>query len=90
MPTIPTIHLNGTSSATLIEEYKTAHKAIDKAIDTLAAATCHARDFYPQGPDAYYQAREERQQALQKLREAQEYVELVWAGINDQARRAKA
>lgn len=84
VPTIPTLHLNGTSGTTLVEEYRDAYEAIDRAIDALAAATCNGRDFYPQGPDAYYQAREERQQALQKLREAQEYVELIWAGISDQ------
>ena len=84
MPTIPTLHLNGTSGTTLVEEYRDAYKAIDRAIDALAATTCNGRDFYPQGPDAYYRAREERQQALQKLREAQEYVELIWAGISDQ------
>lgn len=83
-PTIPTVHLNGTSGTTLVEEYQGAYEAIDRAIDALAATTCNGRDFYPQGPDAYHQAREERQQALQKLREAQEYVELIWAGISDQ------
>jgi len=42
------------------------------------------RDFYPQGPDAYYQARKERDEAFDKLYAARLYVEEVFAGICDQ------
>ena len=86
MTTVPTIHLNGTGFTTLRDEYAAAYDAIDKAIDALAVATCNGRDFYTQGPGAYHQARDERQAALDKLREAHQYVGEVLAGICDQWR----
>lgn len=86
MATIPTIHLNGTGFTTLRDEYAAAYDAIDKAIDALAAATLNGRDFYPQGPGSYHQARDERQAALDKLQKAKEYVGEVLTGICDQQR----
>ncbi len=86
MATIPTIHINGTGFTTLRDEYAAAYDAIDKAIDALTAATLNGRDFYPQGPGAYYQARDERQAALDKLWKAKEYVGEVLTGICDQQR----
>lgn len=86
MATIPTIHLNGTGFATLRDEYAAAYDAIDKAIDALAATTANRRDFYPQSAGAYYQHRDERQAALDKLRSAHEYMGEVLAGICDQQR----
>lgn len=82
--TIPTIHLNGTSGKDLQKEYHAAYKAIDAAIDALANTTCNGRDFYVQDAGAYYQARDERQAALDKLHDAKGYVEEVLMGIMDQ------
>ena len=86
MATIPTIHLNGTGFTTLRDEYAAAYDAIDKAIDALVAATCNGRDFYVQGGSAYYQARDERQAALDKLRDAHQYVGEILVGICEQQR----
>ena len=86
MTTIPTIHLNGTGFTDLRDGYAAAYDAIDKAIDALAKAELNGRDFYPQGPDAYSQARKERDQAFSQLRAAQEYVGQVLMGICDQQR----
>lgn len=86
MTTTPTVHLNGTGFTTLRDEYAAAYDAIDKAIDALAAATCNARDFYPQGNHAYYAARDERTAALAKLREAHAYVGEILTAICDQQR----
>jgi hypothetical protein len=86
MTTIPTIHLNGTGFTTLRDEYAAAYDAIDKAIDALVATTANGRDFYLQSAGAYYQHRDERQAALDKLRSAHEYVGEVLAGICDQKR----
>ena len=86
MATIPTIHLNGTGFTDLRDSYAAAHDAIDKAIDALAKAELNGRDFYPQGPDAYSQARKERDEAFWQLRAAQAYVGAMFAGICDQRR----
>lgn len=84
MTTIPTIHLNGTGYTTLRDEYAAAYAAIGKAVEALAATTCNGRDFYPQGVDAYYRARDERTEAFTKLREAHAYVGEILMGICDQ------
>ena len=84
MTTIPTIHLNGTGSKTLYAEYHAAYKAIGAAIDAMAATTCNGRDFYPQGSDAFYKARDERDEVLTKLRDAKAYAEQILMGIMDQ------
>ena len=74
MATIPTIHLNGTGFTTLRDEYAAAYDAIEKAMEALAAAILNGRDYYPQEPGAYYKARAERDEALDKLRDASIYV----------------
>lgn len=84
MTAIPTIHLNGTGYATLRDEYAKAYDAIGKAVEALAATTCNGRDFYPQGEDAYYRARDERTEAFTKLREAHAYVGEILMGICNQ------
>lgn len=84
MATIPTIHLNGTGSTTLRDEYAAAYDAIGKAVDALVAATSNARDFYPQGEHAYWHHKAERNAALDSLRSAHEYVGAMLVGICDQ------
>ena len=84
MTTIPTIHLNGTSKDTLTVEYYTAYKAIKESINTLLDATLNGRNFYPQGSDAFYQASEERQDALSKLHQVKSYIEEMITGITEQ------
>jgi len=86
MATTPTIHLNGTSFTDLRDGYAAAYDAIDKAMEALGNAELNGRDFYPQGPDAYYQARKERDAAFDQLRAAQQYVGEMLMGICDQQR----
>ena len=73
MTTLPTIHINGTGAETLRAEYQALFEALAVAEARLLAATCNGRDFYPQGPDAYYVARFERSEMLAKLREVMDY-----------------
>jgi hypothetical protein len=84
MATIPTVHLNGTGGDSLKREYHAAYKAIDAAMDALGAATSNGRDFYPQGPDAYYRHRQERDAAFGQLKAAQKHVEEILIGVCDQ------
>jgi len=83
-PAIPTLHLNGTGKTTLRDEYAAAYAAIDHAIRVFGEATCNARDFYPQSADAYYQARDERREALGHLLAAKDYIGRILEGICDQ------
>jgi hypothetical protein len=81
--TLPTIHLNGTGAKPLADEYHAVCQAVDRAFDALAGATCNARDFYPQGPGAYEQARQERGEAFRKLGEVQAYAQAWMEAAGD-------
>lgn len=50
---LPTIHLNGSSPEALLDQNMAAGRAIQAALTALQAAAPNARDYYPQGGDAY-------------------------------------
>lgn len=64
---LPTIHLNGTSKNNLFDGYVTALLAVEAAIDAVAQAAPHGRDYYPQGDHALRQAQAEHQDRLRRL-----------------------
>jgi reverse gyrase len=80
---LPTIHLNGTGARSMADEYHAVYQALGRASDALAAATCNARDFYPQCTDAWIQARDERAEMFRKLAEVQAYAEAWMAQASD-------
>ena len=86
--TLPTIHLNGTGAQNLEEEYRTVRRAVAAAGDALQAATCNARDFYPQEPGAWQQARAERAEAFRLLQLVSDYAE-QWESHAADHRRAR-
>jgi hypothetical protein len=86
-PTLPTIHLNGTGADSLKQEYRAARRAISAAVDVLAAATCNARDFYPQEPGAWERARAERAEAFRLLQLVSDYAEQWEAHAAEHRRR---
>ena len=87
--TLPTIHLNGTGAQNLEEEYRAVRQAVSAAGDALQAATCNARDFYPQEPGAWQRARAERDEAFRLLQLVSDYAE-QWEAHAADARRARA
>ena len=87
--TLPTIHLNGTSAQNLEDEYRAVRHAVTAASDALAAATCNARDFYPQEPGAWQRARAERDEAFRLLQVVSDYAE-QWESHAADHRRARA
>lgn len=74
MTTLPTIHLNGTGARTLLKEYQAAYEALQLLQEKLANASCHARDYYPQGHEAYNEARYERAEMFAKLSDVEDYL----------------
>lgn len=48
----PTIHLNGTSRAELMEQFQNAHNALYQAMRALEDCAPNGRDYYPQGDSA--------------------------------------
>ena len=77
-PQLPTIHINGTGAENLEKEYSDLVEKISATLDSLCVATCNARDFYPQGNEAWERARAERTEALRLLRQVNDYA-LAWA-----------
>jgi hypothetical protein len=73
MAALPTIHLNGTGAASLRQEYRAVRQAVTAAADALAAATCNARDFYPQDASAWQQAQAERAEMFNLLQRVENY-----------------
>lgn len=71
----PTIHLNGTSRDALYEQMVEVGSALVKALDALREAAPNARDYYPQGPDAFEQARREHESRVERVNAVQAEVE---------------
>jgi len=73
--TLPTIHLNGTDAADLEAQYRAVRQAVRAAENLLQAATCNARDFYPQAPGAWQRAQDERAEAFRLLKQVSNYAQ---------------
>lgn len=80
----PVIHLNGTGIDSLFQQYNMAWRSLKAARDHLCDATCHPRDFYPKGDQAYYTAYAQRQAALHHLDQVHDYLEAHVAFLSDQ------
>ena len=65
----PTIHINGTSASDLLETHVAAYRALNAAYEVVSNAHPNARDYYPQGPDAYTKASKQNEERLKKLRQ---------------------
>jgi hypothetical protein len=85
---IPTVHLNGTHVADLVAQYRDAAAAIREAMEKLAAATPHGRDYYVQGPDTYLKARAEHDARMSALRKVSEELRTIAIAVARQAPRA--
>ena len=64
---IPTIHLNGTSRETLVNDLCDALEALSKAITAVAKTCPNGRDYYVQGPDAIQEALRQHANRLHNL-----------------------
>ena len=72
--TLPTIHLNGTSRATLTEGYLAASRALSDAIRAFDAIEFNCRDYYVQPADAWARATTQRDVMRSHLRSVQQYL----------------
>lgn len=78
----PTIHLNGTSPESLIEDLEKAGVAIEAAYDALKRCAPNGRDYYPQGPGELEKAAGEHMARLRKLDELQNDISTLIEAIN--------
>jgi len=72
---LPTVHLNGTSRATLSEGYGAAYSALQDAIRAFNAIEFNCRDYYVQPADAWARATTQRDVMRSHLRDVQQYLE---------------
>lgn len=80
----PTIHLNGTSGDTLRDQYLDAAAALDRAIEVMQDAAPNARDYYPQGADAFREALLEHSERLVLIRRVMNDLDLLAEQVQNQ------
>jgi hypothetical protein len=78
---IPTIHMNGTSRAAIIEQLETAHTAIEAAIRALEQAGPNGRDYYPQGAGAIQEALRQHANRLHNLSAVSKELAEIWEAV---------
>jgi hypothetical protein len=90
MPCIPSVHLNGTGKADLLKQWYGVAVAVSTAMDALAAASPHGRDYYPQGDDAIVAAAKEHRERMAKLAAMHKEAEEIYLAIDDGGFRKEA
>jgi len=83
--TYPTIHLNGTSLVDLIKQYEEAHQSVYHAVLETEKASPNARDYYPQGDSASYEARQEHIHRMERLRDVLRELEQILLRLHEEA-----
>lgn len=80
----PTVHLNGTSKDELVRQLLCAATALGEAQQALREAAPNARDYYPQGPDAFAQAQREHVKRCHTLLEVEQELMRLYDAIDEQ------
>ena len=70
----PTIHLNGSSRDHLREDLDVAHTKLAEAVLAVSKTSPNARDYYPQGEGAIYEAQAQHRERLAALVHVQKEV----------------
>lgn len=83
---VPTIHLNGTSKAALLDDLGEAAVAIDAAYRAVKQTAPNGRDYYPQGPLALGAALAEHEDRLRRLDAVKAEIEALMDAIDTQGR----
>ena len=83
--TAPTVHLNGTSAAALLEGYEKATAAVTAALTALGEAAPNAWDYYPQGPGAWTNVREAHMADLNALHNVLHHLQYLHESVQQQS-----
>lgn len=73
----PTIHRNGTGQDSLLAQQNNASELLRDAIRALEQAAPNARDYYPQGSEAFPAASKEHRARVIKLMEVRAELEAM-------------
>jgi len=79
----PTIHMNGTSAKSLIDQNRAAWNALRAAVEALDAAAPNGRDYYPQGDYAIGEAMHEHTERVKPLLKAMRELDAIAEYIYD-------
>ena len=74
---VPTVHLNGTSRESLLEQMTDASHALSAALQALQSASPHGRDYYPQGKEAIRKASREHASRYERVRSVQREIDQI-------------
>lgn len=77
----PTVHLNGTSRESLLDDYRKATQSVIQATNVLCANAPNARDYYVQSADAYTRARAEHMARVAALARVHEELVAIYEAI---------
>jgi hypothetical protein len=84
--TFPTIHLNGTSKERLAEGYEKAYSALQEAERIVHRETVpNARDYYPQGNEAFSKAMVEHESRMKRLKAVREEIYALFEAVEAQS-----
>lgn len=81
----PLLHLNGSSAKTLLDGYRAAHTALYDALVAMRESAPNARDYYPQGDDAFNQARREHDARVATVNNVLAQYEMIIENVDEQA-----
>lgn len=81
---IPTIHTNGTSAESLIDDLMNAYRDVGQALQSMRSVTPNGRDYYVQGDEALEEARKQHDGRVLKLADVRKDLEAIIIGIQDQ------
>lgn len=81
---VPAVHLNGTSKKELLFQLKDACGAVCVAVEKLALAAPHGRDYYNQPYGQYDLARAQHKERLTALNAIMSHLEAIAVAILDQ------
>jgi len=86
---VPTVHMNGTGGAELLDDVTNNLTAINRALAALNATPPHQRDYYVNDPDEskYRLAREQHINRIARLQDIAKEYELIAENICDQMER---
>lgn len=79
----PLVHLNGTSCADLLGQYQEAINALMVAETALVETAPNARDYYPQGDDAFLRATVEHGRRLTRLTSIKDEIETILEDLSN-------
>lgn len=84
---VPTIHLNGSDSADLVDKLRAARLAIAEASQALRMTAPHARDYYAQNDtQAFQKARQQYTDRTMRLASVADELTRIAVGIQRQPR----